>query len=218
MVFSELEHHELAEAAESVGISQTHFVFRFLKNWFLEWLAGFCPVPSWRASLHRLRGVQIGNNAYIGYGVIIDRVYPDKVSIEDFAVVADRCIITAHGCGSIPLQHLYPRQVKPVRIGRGAWLSPACIVIMGVEIGEEAVIGTGAVVTRSIPPRSVAVGVPARVIRTLDINLPASTSSGMPPGTPSPDTSESSQAGRSRGTGMFVPMPLYPLVFEELFP
>jgi acetyltransferase-like isoleucine patch superfamily enzyme len=218
LVFSELEHHELADAAGSLGISRTRFVFRFLKNWFLEWLAGFCPVPSWRASLHRWRGVQIGNNAYIGYGVIIDRVYPDKVSIEDFAVVADRCIITAHGCGSIPLQHLYPRQVKPVRIGRGAWLSPACIVIMGVEIGEEAVIGTGAVVTRSIPPRSVAIGVPARVIKTLDPSIPAGTSPDMAPGTPSRDTSGSSQTDRSRGAGMFVPMPLYPLVVEELFP
>jgi len=188
LVFSELEHHELADAAGSLGISLTRFVFRFLKNWFLEWLAGFCPVPSWRASLHRWRGVQIGNNAYIGYGVIIDRVYPEKITIGDYAVVADRCIITAHGCGSIPLQHLYPRQVKPVRIGRGAWLSPACIVIMGVEIGEFSVIGTGAVVTRSIPPRSMAVGVPARVIRTLDIDLPPRTPTGTPPEIAGQDT------------------------------
>jgi acetyltransferase-like isoleucine patch superfamily enzyme len=190
LFFSEGDHHELTDAAESVGISQPRFVLRFLKNWFFEWLASFCPVPSWRAALHRWRGVHIGRNAYIGYGVIIDRVYPGKVSIDEFAVVADRCIITAHGCGSIPLQHLYPRQVKPVRIGRGAWLSPACIVIMGVEIGEESVIGTGAVVTRSIPPRSVAVGVPARVIRTLEAVNPDGS---VPIGakgitTPSPNT------------------------------
>ena len=166
--FSELDHHELADAAQSRGMTQTQFILRFLKNWLLEQLADICPVPSWRANLHRWRGVRIGRNAYIGYDVIIDRVYPEKVSIEDFAVVADRCIITAHGCGSFPLQHLYPRQVKPVRIGRGAWLSPASIVIMGVEIGEQSVIGTGAVVTRSIPPKSVAVGVPAKVIKTLE--------------------------------------------------
>ena len=168
MISSELEHHELADAARSRGMSQSRFVLFFLKNWFLERLASFCPVPSWRVVFHRWRGVRIGENAYIGYGVIIDRVYPEMVTIEDFAVVADRCIITAHGCGSIPLQPLYPRQVKPVRIGRGAWLSPACIVIMGVEIGELSVIGTGAVVTRSIPPKSVAVGVPAKVIKTLE--------------------------------------------------
>jgi serine acetyltransferase len=216
LVFSDLEHHELEDAAESLGISQTRFVFRFLKNWFLEWLAGFCPVPSWRATLHRWRGVRIGENVYIGYDVIFDRVYPGMVTIDDFAVVADRCIITAHGCGSIPLQHLYPRQVKPVRIGRGAWLSPACIVIMGVEIGEMSVIGTGAVVTRSIPPRSVAVGVPARVIKTLDTDIPSSTSPNGAPGTSSPDITGSSGSGRSRGIGTFIPFTCFPLFDEEL--
>ena len=44
---------------------------------------------------------------------------------------------------------------------------PRVIVLAGVTIGENAVIGAGSVVTRSIPARSVAVGNPARVIRTL---------------------------------------------------
>ncbi len=171
-LFSEMEHHELHDAAESLGLSETRFALRFLKNWFFEWLAGFCPIPSWRLALHRWRGVRIGENVYIGYGVIFDRVYPELITIDDYAVVADRCIISAHSGGATLLRSAYPREVKPVRIGRGAWLSPACKVIMGVEIGELSVIGTGAVVTHSIPPRSVAVGVPARVIKTLDIKEP----------------------------------------------
>ena len=164
------------EAVEFRKTSRISFALWFVKNWFLEQLASSFPIPSWRTQLHRWRGVHIGKDVYIGYEVIFDRLYPDWITIDDDAVIADRCIISAHGGGPTHLKHLYPREVKPVRIGRGAWLSPACIVIMGVEIGEMSVIGTGAVVTRSIPPKSVAVGVPAKVIKTLD------TDGSVPPG------------------------------------
>lgn len=52
-----------------------------------------------------------------------------------------------------------------VRIGHGVWLGDSVIVLPGVTIGNGAVIGAGAVVTRPIPPYAVAVGNPARVIR-----------------------------------------------------
>jgi len=171
-VVSERDAEAFDEAVEVRGSSRIGFGLRFLWNWFLERLALGFPVPSWRAALHRARGVRIGKNVYIGYDVIFDRVYPDLITIEDYAVIADRCIISSHSGGATLLRSVYPREMKPVKIGRGAWLSPACIVIMGVEIGELSVIGTGAVVTRTIPPRSVAVGVPARVIKTLDIQEP----------------------------------------------
>ena len=60
------------------------------------------------------------------------------------------------------------RSVQPVTIGRGVWMAPGCIVIQGVEIGENSVIGTGAVVTKSIPANCLAVGVPAKVVKKLD--------------------------------------------------
>jgi maltose O-acetyltransferase len=46
------------------------------------------------------------------------------------------------------------------------WLGNRVIVLPGVTIGHDAVVGAGAVVSRDIPPRSVAVGVPAQVIKT----------------------------------------------------
>lgn len=51
-----------------------------------------------------------------------------------------------------------------VVIGPGVWLGARVIVLPGVSIGEDAVVGAGAVVTKSIPPRAIAVGVPARVV------------------------------------------------------
>lgn len=67
------------------------------------------------------------------------------------------------------LRDKYPRSEAPVKIGKGVWMAPGCIVIQGVEIGDNSVIGTGAVVNKDIPKNSVAVGVPAKVVKKLDI-------------------------------------------------
>ncbi len=56
---------------------------------------------------------------------------------------------------------------KPVILRRGCWIGANAIILAGVEIGQGTVIGAGSVVTRSIPPRSVAAGNPAKVIRSL---------------------------------------------------
>lgn len=55
----------------------------------------------------------------------------------------------------------------PVRVGRNVWLGVRVIVLPGTSIGDDSVIGAGSVVTGDIPPRSLAVGSPARVIRSL---------------------------------------------------
>jgi len=55
-----------------------------------------------------------------------------------------------------------------INIGERVWIAANCTIIGGVHIGDQAVIGAGAVVTRDVPARCVAVGVPARVIRSFD--------------------------------------------------
>lgn len=60
-----------------------------------------------------------------------------------------------------------PGKGVPV-IGENVFLGAGCIVMGDVSIGDGSVIGANAVVTKTIPPNSVAVGVPARVIKTLD--------------------------------------------------
>lgn len=56
----------------------------------------------------------------------------------------------------------------PVTIGNNVFVGVGTIILPNVTIGDNCVIGAGAVVTRDIPPNSVAVGVPARVIKTVD--------------------------------------------------
>ena len=56
---------------------------------------------------------------------------------------------------------------KPIEIGDNCWLASNVTVCGGVKIGEGCVIGAGSVVTRDIPPNSLAAGVPCRVIREI---------------------------------------------------
>jgi maltose O-acetyltransferase len=60
-----------------------------------------------------------------------------------------------------------PELARPIRIGNRVWMGGGAIVCPGVTIGDEAVIGAGSVVSKSIPARVVAAGNPCRVIRPI---------------------------------------------------
>ncbi|SBT51022.1 sugar O-acetyltransferase [Micromonospora narathiwatensis] len=57
---------------------------------------------------------------------------------------------------------------KPITIGDNVWLGGGAVVLAGVTVGENTVVGAGAVVTKDLPPNVVAVGNPARPVRTLE--------------------------------------------------
>jgi acetyltransferase-like isoleucine patch superfamily enzyme len=95
-----------------------------------------------------------------------------EVIIEDDVMIAANVFIYDHQHGTSRADVPYRRQplerIAPVHIGRGSWIGQNVVVMPGVTIGEFSVIGANSVVTKSIPPRSIAVGTPARVIRTWD--------------------------------------------------
>jgi len=57
--------------------------------------------------------------------------------------------------------------VRPVRIGNKTWIGFGASILKGVSVGEGAVVGANAVVTRDVPPYTVVAGNPARVVRQL---------------------------------------------------
>jgi acetyltransferase-like isoleucine patch superfamily enzyme len=91
------------------------------------------------------------------------------ISIGDDTMISACCSIASvsHPVVGTPRRSL-PLVFEPVRIGRNVWLGTGAIVLPGVIIGDHAVIGAGAVVTRDIPERAVVVGNPARIIRYVD--------------------------------------------------
>jgi acetyltransferase-like isoleucine patch superfamily enzyme len=64
-----------------------------------------------------------------------------------------------------PTKKLHPRPTGPIIVGNDVWIGERCLILGGVEIGDGAVIGAGAVVASSITPYSICGGVPARLIR-----------------------------------------------------
>ncbi len=143
------------------------YAFKFITRFFLDKLAFFCFVKSWRTTIHRWRGVNIGKGVYIGHEVMFDRVFTDHIFIGDDTSVGDRTIITAHA--NIPsntrLKQIYPRKIFKTVIGKGVWIMPNVTIAPGVTIGDEAVIATGSVVTKDVPPRCLFGGVPARLLK-----------------------------------------------------
>jgi acetyltransferase-like isoleucine patch superfamily enzyme len=96
-----------------------------------------------------------------------------EVTIGDNVSAAGSVFITSENHGLNPLTPSFndnPLEVAPVKIGDGVWLGEKVIILPGVEIGEKAIIGAGSVVTKNIPPYSIAVGNPARVIKKWDFD------------------------------------------------
>lgn len=145
------------------------YYLTFIGRFILDKIAFFCPIKSARTAIHRLRGVRIGKGVYIGHEVLFDRVYTDQISIGDYTSIGDRAVITAHANipSDTPLRKIYPRKVMPTKIGKGVWIMPNCVIAPGVTIGDYSVIATGAVVTKDIPPRTLAGGIPAKVLKDL---------------------------------------------------
>ncbi len=144
--------------------------YRLLRTWFLKYLATRSPIPSFTVQMERARGVRIGNHVYIGTNVEIDTVYPDLITIEDYVSIGGGCYIFAHSnptYSKYVKEHYYPRQVAPVVIKRGVWIAPACIIMKGVTIGENSVVGCGSIVTRDVMPYTVVGGVPAKELKRL---------------------------------------------------
>ena len=93
----------------------------------------------------------------------------NRVEIGRNVLISDRVFIGdsehGHTCSDIPISEQYLHSAGPVEIGDGAWIGIGVSILPNVRIGRNCVIGAGSVVTHDIPDFSVAVGVPARVIK-----------------------------------------------------
>ena len=70
-----------------------------------------------------------------------------------------------HDRTDIPMMDQGFEEERPVFVGNDVWLGDRGIILPGVHIGDGCIIGAGSVVTRDIPPYSVAAGIPAKVIK-----------------------------------------------------
>ena len=140
---------------------------RFLKTWIFHSLAYSSPVPSFVIKFQRMRGVKIGENCHISPYVLIDLLHPELIKIEDNVTISSNSMIFAHvnpTSNEFLKKHGYPRTIKPVTIKNGAVISVGCIIIAGVTVGKNSIVGAGSVVSQDVPDYCVVVGNPARVV------------------------------------------------------
>ena len=131
---------------------------RRISNRVLHLLARNSPGSSgFRLFLHRLRGVKIGNNVFIGDDVYLENEYPEVVEIQDGVQISIRAIIIAHTRG--------PGRVV---IEKDAYIGPNTVIIASggrtLRIGEGAVIGAGVVITNNVAPHTFVANHSAKVV------------------------------------------------------
>ena len=144
--------------------------FKLLLHYILSYIAKISPSSDLTVKLHRLRGVKIGNHVYIGPGTEIDLLYPQMIEIEDYVSIGMNSMIFAHSnptCSINIKRELYPRYIKKVKISRGSWIPPGCIILPGVTIGLDSIIGAGSIVIKDVEKDSLYAGAPAKKIRDL---------------------------------------------------
>lgn len=99
------------------------------------------------------RGIHIGDGCQIGHNVV-------------FATLN-------HGLSPQDRKNTYP---SPIVLGKNVWVGANATILQGVEIGDNAVVAAGAVVTRNVPADTVVAGVPAKPLKTIAKTSPGASS------------------------------------------
>lgn len=139
--------------------------------------------------IQRLRGeIEVGQECEMNQGVELNP-WGGKIKLGRRVWLGPYAVIYGHGGVEIGEQtlismhvsilssdHFIPERakmirncedvLKPTKIGKDVWIGANAVILGGVTIGDGCVIGAGAVVTKDLPAYSVAMGVPARVVRT----------------------------------------------------
>ena len=134
-----------------------------LKDMFAEVGEGAYIEPPLHANWGGKR-VHLGKNVYANFNLTL--VDDTEIYIGDNVMIGPNTVIATAGHPIDPELRLRITQYnKPVHIGKNCWLGANVVVMPGVSIGENTVIGAGSVVTKDIPAGVVAVGNPCRVMR-----------------------------------------------------
>lgn len=108
--------------------------------------------------LVKIYGMQISPSARISWGAKLDKSNPHGIIIKDEVYVAS---------GALILSHDFCRDIKCTTIiNTRCFIGANAIIMPGINIGEEVIVGSGAVVTKDVPSNCIIVGNPAKVIKT----------------------------------------------------
>lgn len=131
------------------------FVFRLFVATILRKIRAFFLIQ---------KGYDIKFSTIIEGTVLLDKLYPQGIHIGENTLVAGRAVILSHDhCKRVGTNQPY---LVDTYIGKNCFIAVGAIVLPGVTIGDEVIVGAGAVVTKDVPANSVVAGNPAKIVRT----------------------------------------------------
>ncbi|WP_438021590.1 sugar O-acetyltransferase [Sorangium sp. So ce315] len=111
--------------------------------------------------------ITIGARCFANFGLVALDVAPITIGDDVLMGPNVQLLTPTHPVAPEPRRQKW-EAAKPITIGNNVWLGGGAIVLPGVTIGDNTVVGAGSVVTRDLPANVIAVGNPARVIRSID--------------------------------------------------
>jgi acetyltransferase-like isoleucine patch superfamily enzyme len=107
------------------------------------------------------QGLELGANTHISRPIYIDQLHPWLITIEDHVTIGPYVAIITHDTSLV--QHTGQTRLGRVVLGKRAYIGVGAILLPGTTIGEDSVVGAGAVVHGQVPPGSLAIGNPAKI-------------------------------------------------------
>ena len=110
--------------------------------------------------------IRLGRNVFINYHCIFLDCAPIEIG-NDVQIGPSVQLYTAQHPLDAEVRRSGLESALPIRIGNDVWIGGGSVVLPGVTIGARSVVGAGSVVVHNVPPDSLVVGNPARMVRTL---------------------------------------------------
>lgn len=147
-----------------------HALLQSMMNWVI-----FEPIAPrmLRPFLLRRMGAKVGKGVFIGDRVVFDLNHADLITLDDNAHITGGCRLLCHqrnlskyrkGDNAAMLGY----NLAPIHVGKGCMIGMETLIMPGATIGDGAIVGAYSLVTKDIPAWSLALGRPAKVIKTFE--------------------------------------------------
>ena len=166
-----LHMHEMAQRSRKITVemNKEYRTPEEIRKLFSELIGqevdeGFGLFPPFNADYGQ--NIKVGKNVFINSGCC----FQDQGGIEigDNVLIGQQVVMATinHDLNSEKRKNMLP---APVKIGNGVWIGAHATILSGVTIGENSIVAAGAVVTKDVPENVVVAGVPAKIIKKIEV-------------------------------------------------